>query len=341
MTGETASQVAARSRTDAGERGKVKSSRPVAVKVDVCICTHNPDYNVLRLVIAALAAQSADVKSYRVTIIDNASTPPIPESVLEPLEARGVNSRIIREEKLGIAQARLRAAHEADADWLCFIDDDNVVTQTYIEVGEAYAANNPHVGAFGGRLLMPPTIPVRHHIKPFLPYLGIKDLGDVALAGPSTAWCEWEPPTAGSFVSRQVMNAFVLAVERESNVLGLGRRGLNSSVSCEDSFIMRGAHGVGKSLAYVPQLILYHHLRLNRLRLGYLLKLLYGYGKSHVLLERCLNPALQTPHYYKDFGALIATLQSQVPIEAGKSLAFAVGMAGYHIASWRAYREPI
>jgi len=309
--------------------------------VDVCICTHNPDLGVLRLVIAALASQSADAKSFRVTLVDNASAPPIPESVLEPLEARGVNGRIVREPNLGIAHARLRAVHETDASWVCFIDDDNVVTENYLEVGERHAAANPHVGAFGGRLLLPLGMEVRRAIRPFLPYLGIKDLGDVALSGPSREWCEWEPPTAGSFVSRSVLNAFVDAIERESSILGLGRRGLNSSVSCEDSFIMRGAYGVGKSLAYVPKLVLYHHLRPHRLKLGYLLRLIYGYGKSHVLLERCLNRGLATPAYYKDLGALIQTLRASASADSKKSLEFALGMIGYHIASWRAYREPI
>lgn len=317
------------------------AERPVKFKVDVCVCTHNPDLGVLRLALAALAGQSVPTNAFRVTLIDNASEPPISDWVIEPLTARGVAARIVREPQLGIAPARQRAAHETNADWVCFIDDDNVVAENYLEIGLQFAADNPHVGAFGGRLLLPPGVEVRRAIKPFLPYVGIKDLGDVALSGPSAHWCEWEPPTAGSFVSRDVLTAFVDAIERERNILSLGRKGLNSAVSCEDSFIMRGAFGLGKSLAYVPKLSLYHYLRPHRLKLGYLLKLIYGYGKSHVLLERCLTPGLPTPDHYKDFNALRLTLWYSLKREASKPMVFSLGMLVYHIGAYRAYRTPI
>jgi glycosyltransferase involved in cell wall biosynthesis len=311
------------------------------LKLDVCVCTHNPDLGVLRLVLAALAAQSLETNAFRVTVVDNASEPPIADWVIGPLVARGVNARIVREDNLGVAHARLRAARETDAAWVSFIDDDNVVAENYLEVGLRFAAANPHVGAFGGRLLLPPTLQASEEIKPFLPYLGIKDLGDVALSGPSMHWCEWEPPTAGSFVARAVLERFAREIERDDGILGLGRKGLDSPVSCEDSFIMRSAYALDLSLAYCPHLVLYHHLRPHRLTRKYLFRLLYGYGTSHVLLERCLNPGLETPAHYKDESTLRSTLWHSFWRESKKSLSFSIALLGYHVAAYRAYRTEL
>lgn len=319
----------------------ISAQRSARFKLDVCVCTHNPDLGVLRLVLAALAGQTAATNAFLVTLIDNASEPAIPDWVMAPLVARGVAARIVREVNLGIAHARLRAARETDADWVCFIDDDNVVTERYLELGLRYATDYPHVGAFGGRLLLPAGIEVPRAIKPFLPYLGVKDLGDVALSGPSLHWCEWEPPTAGSFVSRAVLDRFVSEIERDDGILSLGRKGLDSSASCEDSFIMRSAYPLGKSLAYCPHLVLYHHLRPQRLKRSYLFRLLYGYGTSHVLLERCLNPNQEIPAHYKDEATLSQTLWHSFWLETRKSLPFAFALLGYHIAAYRAYRAQL
>jgi hypothetical protein len=86
-------------------------------------------------------------------------------------------------------------------------------------------------------------------------------------------------------------------------------------------------------------MVLFHHVGQDRLRWRYLLRLMAGYGRSHVALARVRHGRVETPPYYASFSALLATLLYSLHKNASKSLRFALGMTAYHIAGWRAYRS--
>jgi len=178
------------------------------VNLDVCICTHSPRLDVLQLAIGALARQTA-APGFRVLVVDNASEPAVPESVLEPLRARGVAARIVKEPVAGVASARLRAITETGGDWLLFVDDDNELADDFVEIGSRWASQRGDVGAFGGRLLLGERVRVPRWAAPFLPYLAVKDPGDAVITGASLEWGPWEPPGARAFVRRELAEAYL------------------------------------------------------------------------------------------------------------------------------------
>ena len=73
--------------------------------LSVIIPTHNPNWNYLRQVLEALAAQTLDHSQWELVIVDNASS----EMGDGRWEMGGIpNARIVREERLGLTNARLR-----------------------------------------------------------------------------------------------------------------------------------------------------------------------------------------------------------------------------------------
>ena len=306
--------------------------------IDVCICTHNPRLEILKIVIEALASQTFDHSLFRVTIVDNASAPPIPDLVLNALVEAGISSRIIREEMLGIARARLRAIEETDSEWLLFIDDDNEPAYDYIENGVAIIASTPGLGCFGGKLLLPPHIIPPERIKPLYPALALKDCGDEVITNNVTYWGPWEPPTAGAYVNRKVLELFKKKSGELESFFLLGRKGLKSFASCEDSLLMRGAASIGLCSSYQPSLVIYHHINADRFNVLYLLRLMYGFGVSVTRLEMMIdrtNAHLAT--LYGDKKSLRMTLLRNFVHESRSSVLQALSSFLYHLGSYREY----
>jgi glycosyltransferase involved in cell wall biosynthesis len=320
----------------------VASARPGAagepLRLDVCICTHDPRPEILGLTIRSIARQAGAV-AFHVLVVDNASSPPVPEDALAPLRAAGIPARISREERLGNAQARLHAIRETAGDWILFVDDDNELADGFVAEGLRFIASRPTVAAFGGKLLLPDTLRPPAWARPFLRYLAIKDVGDEVILGSADRWGEWEPPTAGAFVRRDVAEAYRARAEQDPRILRLGRRGRNGLASCEDSLMMRQAFRLGAQSAYNPRLSLLHHLDESRFRFGYVVRLMSGYGSSHVLLDSLVRagtePPAEVPRYYRGLRFLRMMLR-EFRRERRKSFAFGVGMAAYH---WGARKE--
>jgi glycosyltransferase involved in cell wall biosynthesis len=263
------------------------STEPTTITIDICICTYNPRTDIFEVVVNSIINQT-DLKNINVVIIDNASTPPLEDTSVEALRRAGIPARLVREPTPGLSNARLRAIKETVGEWILFIDDDNELNEAYISKGRHFILNNTDVGCFGGKLLLPSETIIPPWTIPFLPYLGIRDLGDSPLFSKSEAWTECEPPGAGAWVKRDVAALYARRLENKPVLQKLGRRKDTDLFSCDDSLIMRGAYALNLSNAYCPGLSLKHHLAPHRFEFAYLLKLMSGYGVSELLLEQTL-----------------------------------------------------
>ncbi len=310
------------------------------MKLDVCICTHDPRREVLDLAIRSIARQAGS-GTLEVLLVDNASAERVPESALAPVREAGIAARITREERLGNAQARLHAIRETRGDWILFVDDDNELSGDFVAEGFRFIAARPDVGCFGGKLVLPQELQPPRWAQPFLPYLGVRDFGEEVITGTGERWGEWEPPTAGAFVRRDVADAYRARVEEDARILDLGRKGRNGLASCEDSLMMRQAFRLGALNAYVPRLSLKHHLDPSRFRLEYLVRLMHGYGSSHVLLEGLLRaadaPRAEVPRQYRNPRTFARMLVKEFNGARRKSVAFGFGIVAYHWSARKAY----
>ncbi len=122
----------------------------------------------------------------------------------------------------------------------------------------------------------------------FLPFLGIKDLGDEPRIEKSPFWTECEAPGAGAWVKRDVAELYARRLETSPVLASLGRSGGGGMLSCDDSCMMRGAYTLGLANGYCPDLTLKHHLAPRRFTFPYVLELMGGYGPSQLVLEQGL-----------------------------------------------------
>lgn len=309
--------------------------------VDVCICSYNPDPNKMRLVLNAIATQSARQAINTVIIVDNGSSPKLDNNLLSCFKQTDIAARIVFESTQGIINARIRAINESTSDWLLFVDDDNELALDYVEQGIAFFKSNPDVGCFGGKLLLPEHLKPPRWAAPFLPFLGLRDEGEKVISNFSNEYGPWEPPTAGAWLHRSVANEFLRRVDLQPELLLLGRKGTTGLASCEDSLIMRGASVVDLKNAYVPQLVLWHHLDQRKFKMLFLLKLLFAFGSSHMLLESSLAGKVKNNRCYSSLFRTLLLMKFSFLKNTTKSFVFAVGTALYHYGAYKQYSRLI
>lgn len=259
---------------------------------DVCICTHNPRCAVLRLALEGLARQTLPHHLFQVLVVDNASSPPLPQYELAPLREAGIHARLLREPRLGQTAARIAAIDNTTSEWVVFLDDDNVLSPDYLAVAAAIARDHPRLGCFGGKLVLPASIRAPAWARELLPWLAIRDCGDQPITHAADHWGAWEPPGAGAVVRRPLLKWFVEQIRNNPPSARLGRNGTSGLLSADDTLMMRGAHRLGLLCSYQPRLRLEHHLAPHRLRFTYLCRLLFNYGRSGVILDCALGKSV-------------------------------------------------
>ncbi len=302
----------------------------------ICICTHNPKPTLFRQVLEAIATQTQ--RAFDVLIVDNVSTPALDERVLAPLHAQNIPARIAREEAPGLIHARIRGIAESTSHWMLCVDDDNVLASNYVAEGLAFIEAHADVAAFGGKIVLPSGIRVPDAAKPFLPYLAIRDIGDEMLKGVSERWEIWEPPAAGAFVSRPVLEDFAAFVRANVFSAKLGRTP-GGFASCEDSLLMHSAYRLGLATAYNPRLQLHHHVDPRRFEFPNLVRLMDGYARSQPVLEYLLRGPTKTPSYYRTPMQAIMVALASGARDIRQSAQFAYARVRYHLIAAHTYRE--
>ena len=254
--------------------------------LSVILCAHNPRRVVLEETLAALRRQQPlDEGGWELIVIDNASTPPLNGSI----DLRGgEGGRIVREERLGLTHARLRGLAEASGEILVFVDDDNLLDETYLRsAAEAMSADRT-LGAVGGKSI------ARYEAPP-PPWFGEVDI-DLACRdlGEAARYASWEgverarrsyplcaPIGAGLVIRRDLFAAYASAAGENAGRLGLGRRGADLA-SGEDNDIVMVVLEHGWRIAYLPGLRLVHVIPAARLTRTYLAAYAYSTGRTWV-----------------------------------------------------------
>lgn len=254
--------------------------------LSVILCTHNPRRAVLEETLAALwRQQPLDRGGWELIVIDNASTPPLDGSI----DVRGhEGARIVREERLGLAHARLRGLAEASGEILVFVDDDNLLDDTYLRGAAEAMSVDRTLGAVGGKSIERYEAPPPPWFAEVDIDLACRDLGETAL------YASWEgierakrsyPPCApigaGLVIRRDVFAAYASAAAANPGRLGLGRRGADLA-SGEDNDIVMAVLEQGRRIAYLPGLRLEHVIPAARLTRAYLAAYAYSTSRTWV-----------------------------------------------------------
>lgn len=246
--------------------------------ISVIICAHNPQADYFDRVLEALRAQAFSRDRWELLLVDNASAQPLDE-VWDLSWHPG--ARHIREDQLGLALARLRGITEAKGKLLIFVDDDNVLTPSYLAKALRIGHEWPLLGVWGGSIIPEFEIEPPDHLRKYL-----RAISMVKVKSPrwsNVATCPGvELCGAGMCLRANVGSAYRRLYET-SEIRLTDRSGKNLT-SGGDTEICYVSCSLGLGIGMFPSLELTHLIPRQRLTDDYLIRLSEGIQMSgHVL----------------------------------------------------------
>jgi len=258
--------------------------------VSVVICTHNPREDYFRRVLEGLQSQTLPTANWELLLVDNASKEPLArvwDLGWHP------NARHVREEKLGLTQARLCGICESAGELVVFVDDDNVLKNDYLSVALEISRLHPEIGAFGASTRGEFEAPPPAWMDGYLWTLAIRELkrdywsnlfvGSYAV-----------PIGAGLCVRRIVAEDYERKARTNPIRTALGRTG--TGMGCgEDIDLAWCAIDVGMGTGSFQALQLTHLIPSRRMTKEYVTRLVVGNAASSEILASLRPGETQEP----------------------------------------------
>jgi glycosyltransferase involved in cell wall biosynthesis len=254
--------------------------------ITVALCTHNHADRLART-LETLVDLNPPGRPWELLVIDNGSTDGTP-ALLARAEwhPAGVLVRVVREERLGLSNARNRALREARGEYLLFMDDDETPDPEWLCAYErAMEAFEPD--ALGGRIevFFEDGVRPRWLQDELLGFLGKLDHGEARwLDAPGT------PIFGGNFAFRR--GVFDTIGDFDAR---LGRMG-KANIGGEDTEIYRRLLAHGCRVRWVPQAIIHHRIQTPKLRRGYFLDLHFRQGRTEGSAKRGSGRRIPPPY---------------------------------------------
>ncbi len=259
----------------------------MSITLSVIIPTRNRSYYVAEL-LDSLASQEKVEFDWEVIVIDNGSTDQTEEMVSSKSISLPIKIRYCYESKLGLHNGRHRGLQEAQGEFIAYLDDDILVTPTWIHGVEKILAGK--TDAVVGRILPkweaepPAWLSILVKESAYSGYLSILDLGSITR--------EIDP------VYVYGDNFFI----KTNTIRKLG--GFNPDSLPEDQLRYRGDGEYGMMLKfkrtgfqawYDPLATAYHRVPSYRMNLKYLCKRSFAQGISDSYTQiraEALDPSL-------------------------------------------------
>jgi glycosyltransferase involved in cell wall biosynthesis len=263
------------------------SATRASTTLSVALCTHNHKDRLQRT-LRDLAQLVRPDSSWELLIVDNASTDGTSQlAAATDWRTPDLKVRVVREEQLGLSNARNRAIREATGDYIIFMDDDETPDPQWLSAYErVILAERPD--ALGGRI----EVMFEDGERPawlqdeLLGFLGRLDHGGVArrLVDPGT------PIFGGNFGFRRDVFARVGSFDA-----ALGRKG-TANIGGEDTELYRRMIAMGCHVWWAPQAVIHHRIQAGKLRRRYFLDLHFRQGRVEGLRKR--GDASRIPRAY-------------------------------------------
>ena len=249
-------------------------SRAREVSFTVAVCAYNAVPRIGRA-LEALAAMRF-TGPWEVLVVDNASTDGT-GALAQTWERRLPALRVVHEATPGLAFARRRAMEESRADYVCFVDDDNLVAADYLEAASEVLRAHANIGVLVARSDLFQLAPAPAWFDEVSHSYAVGELaGRDGFLSPNTViW------GAGFFVSRA---AWSIAVRKGFAPLLHGRKGV-IQLAGEDSEISLALNVLGWRTYYASTLKLKHAIEPARLNLRVLEDMNRGFGVAANVLQ--------------------------------------------------------
>jgi glycosyltransferase involved in cell wall biosynthesis len=254
------------------------------VKLTVVVCTHDRAELLGRLLDSLASARRPEADAVELLIIANAcsdETPGVLEDAGPRLAARGLALRWAEEPQRGKSHALNRALDMLDGDAAVFIDDDHRVDGAFLVEIAKGLSTHPDVNILCGRILPdwdgrePGWVHETGPYRLFPPPVPMFDAGVEARLLDERSF----KPGGGNLIVRLPL---LRSLGRFATELGPKGHDLAGG---EDSEYLKRALDRGEAVLYLPSILHYHHVDLERLRLGRLMRLSYQRSRASARLH--------------------------------------------------------
>jgi len=261
----------------------------------VALCTHNHADRLART-LADLPRIQAPRAAWELLVIDNGSRDATPELLARNHWPAAWEVRVLREEKLGLSNARNRAIAEARGEYIIFMDDDETADPDWLCAYERLIETT-RPDAFGGRIKVlfeenfrPPWL--SDELLGFLGELNRAD-GIVPLTAPNTSFY------GGNFGFRRALGDTVGGFDAM-----LGRKGTDNTGGEEVDFYRR-LLAAGCKVWWTPDAVIHHRIQAVKLNRRYFRDLHYRQGRMEAIRQR--DTATRMPPRYL-YGQLLSAV---------------------------------
>jgi glucosyl-dolichyl phosphate glucuronosyltransferase len=294
----------------------------------VALCTHNHADRLVRT-LNDLRALSMPKAAWELLIIDNGCSDGTHELLAQHPWPDGWRIRVVREEELGLSNARNRAIREARGEYIIFIDDDETPDEDWLCAYERLIESKAP-DAFGSRIRV-----MFEDARPaWLQDDLLGFLGDVDRYHEITQLTEHGTSFyGGNFGFRRAV------IDRTGNFdPTLGRKGTDNTGGEEVDFYRR-LLSTGFSVWWTPDAVIYHRIQAAKLSRSYFLDLHFRQGKMEGRRNRGAKSRFPPMYLFAQLlRALKTAAQERLRSGANKSLrkemnaAYFVGYVGGWIA---------
>jgi glycosyltransferase involved in cell wall biosynthesis len=240
------------------------------MKFSVVICTHNRGVLLADCLESIRRCRPPRDASPEIMVVDNASTNDMAE-VVARLRPFPFELNLVREERLGLSQARNRGWQASRGEVIAFADDDVLVDEQYLAAAADAFRRDLQLEGAGGRILPRWEAPRPSWLDDgLLGVLAVCDYGDdpFPFTGPE------QLPRGANLILRRRFLEDVGGFRTD-----LGRVG-SSLQSCEDDAMVLGALERGLKIAYAPSILVEHRIGAERLVPGYFRRWKWQSGRS-------------------------------------------------------------
>jgi GT2 family glycosyltransferase len=266
----------------------------MSIAYTVALCTHN-HADRLERTLADLAHLKQPQAPWEFLIIDNGCRDATPELLARHAWPTGWQVRVVREEKLGLSNARNRAITEAEGEYVIFMDDDETADPNWLCAFERLIQDK-QPDAFGGRIrvlfedMRPPWL--KDELLGFLGELNrFETIAPLIESGTSFF--------GGNFGVRRSVCATVGGFDSM-----LGRKGSDNTGGEEVDFYRR-LLAAGFKVWWTPEAVIHHRIQATKLERTYFLDLHYRMGRMEAIRQRGMGSRLPPPYL---FGQLLRAL---------------------------------
>jgi len=259
----------------------------MTIACTVALCTHNHADRLART-LADLARIQPPSAPWELLIIDNASSDGTPALLASRTWPESWQVRIVREDKLGLSNARNRAIAEARGEYLIFMDDDETPDQDWLRAYERLI-DRESPDAFGGRIkVMFEDERPAWLTNELLGFLGELDHGEkvAQLTDRATFF------HGGNFGFRRRVCSAVGGFDAM-----LGRKGADNTGGEEVDFYRR-LIDAGLKVWWTPEAVIHHRIQAVKLSRRYFLDLHYRQGRVEAIRRRGTGSRVPPKYFY-------------------------------------------